>query len=61
MISSVAISSSTAREVPADQELPSYQVLAALVASLRGELARAQERIADLEGALRLRARGPEP
>jgi hypothetical protein len=38
----VAISSGSAREAPAGQELPSYQVLAVLVVSLRGELARAQ-------------------
>ena len=36
---------------PADQEPPSYEVLAALVVSLRGELARAQERIAELRTA----------
>ncbi|MGO9502668.1 MAG: DUF6444 domain-containing protein [Streptosporangiaceae bacterium] len=35
--------------MPADQEPPSYEVLAALVVSLRGELARAQERITELE------------
>jgi len=35
--------------VPADQEPPPYEVLAVLVVSLRGELARAQERIAGLE------------
>jgi transposase len=34
---------------PAGQQPPSYGVLAALVVSLRGELARAQERIAELE------------
>jgi len=34
--------------VPADQEPPSYEVLAELVVLLRGELARAQERIAEL-------------
>ena len=50
---SVAISSGDAREVHADQERPFYQVLAALVVSLRGELARAQERIAELEDRLR--------
>ena len=38
--------------MPADQEPPSYEVLAALVVSLRGELARAQERIAELEDRL---------
>jgi transposase len=48
----VVISSGSAWQVPADQELPSYQVLAALVVSLRGELARAQERIAELEDRL---------
>lgn len=45
----MAISSGSAPGMPADQELPSYHVLAALVVSLRGELARAQERIAELE------------
>ena len=35
--------------MPADQETPSYEVLAALVVSLRGELAQAQGRIAELE------------
>jgi len=46
--------------VPADQGPPSYEVLAALVASLRGELAearaelaRARERIAELEARLK--------
>jgi septal ring factor EnvC (AmiA/AmiB activator) len=46
--------------VPADQGPPSSEVLAALVASLRGELAearaeleRARERIAELEARLR--------
>jgi transposase len=43
--------------VPADQETPSYEVLAALVVSLRGELARAQERIAELEERLRQTSR----
>jgi len=43
--------------VPADQEPPSYEVLAALVVSLRGELARAQERIAELEDRLRRTSR----
>jgi transposase len=50
--------------VPADQEPPSYEVLAALVVSLRGELAdavaelaRAQERIAELEDRLRKTSR----
>jgi transposase len=43
--------------VPADQEPPSYEVLAALVVSLRGELARAQERIAELEERLRQTSR----
>jgi transposase len=43
--------------VPADQEPPSYEVLAALVVSLRGELARAQERIAELEDRLRQTSR----
>ena len=42
---------------PADQEPPSYEVLAALVVSLRGELARAQERIAELEDRLRKTSR----
>jgi hypothetical protein len=41
--------------VPADQELPSYQVLVVLPL---GELARAQERIAELEGRLRQTSRG---
>ena len=41
----------------AGQEPPSYEVLAALVASLRGELARAQERIAELEDRLRKTSR----
>jgi hypothetical protein len=49
MIKSVVIESGSCGEVAADQELPSYQVLAALVVSLRGELARAQQRIAELE------------
>ena len=39
----------------ADQEPPSYEVLAALVVSLRGE--RAQERIAELEDRLRQTSR----
>jgi transposase len=43
--------------VPADQEPPSYEVLVALVVSLRGELARAQERIAELEDRLRKTSR----
>jgi transposase len=43
--------------VPADQEPPSYEVLAELVVSLRGELARAQERIAELEDRLRRTSR----
>ena len=43
--------------MPADQEPPSYEVLAALVVSLRGELARAQERIAELEDRLRQTSR----
>jgi len=43
--------------VPADQEPPSYEVLAALVVSLRGELAQAQERIAELEDRLRQTSR----
>ncbi len=50
--------------LPADQELPSYEVLAALVVSLRGELAgavaelaRATERIAELEDRLRKTSR----
>ena len=50
--------------MPADQEPPSYEVLAALVVSLRGELAdavaglaRAQERIAELEDRLRKTSR----
>jgi transposase len=43
--------------VPADQEPPSYEVLAALVVSLRGELAQAQERIAELEDRLRKTSR----
>lgn len=38
--------------MPADQELPSYEVLAALVVSLRGELAAALERVSDLEARL---------
>jgi uncharacterized coiled-coil protein SlyX len=42
--------------MPADQE-PPYEVLAALVVSLRGELARAQERIAELEERLRKTSR----
>ncbi len=42
---------------PADQEPPSYEALAALVVSLRGELARAQERIAELEDRLRKTSR----
>ena len=50
MIKSVVIESGSCGEVAADQELPSYQVLAALVVSLRGELARAQERIAEFLG-----------
>ena len=41
----------------ADQETPSYEVLAALVVSLRGELAQAQERIAELEERLRQTSR----
>jgi transposase len=53
----VAVSSGGAWQVPADQELPSHQVLAALVVSLRGELARAQERIAELEDRLRKTSR----
>ena len=53
----MAISSGSVREVPAGLELPSYQVLAALVGSLRGELARAQERIAELEDQLRRTSR----
>jgi len=43
--------------VPADQELPSYEVLVALVVSLRGELAQAQGRIAELEDWLRQTSR----
>jgi hypothetical protein len=43
--------------VPADQEPPSYEVLAARVVSLRRELARAQERIAELEDRLRQTSR----
>jgi len=43
--------------MPADQEPPSYEVLAALVVSLRGELARAQERITELEDRLRKTSR----
>lgn len=43
--------------MPADQETPSYEVLAALVVSLRGELAQAQERIAELEERLRQTSR----
>jgi transposase len=50
--------------VPADQEPPSYEVLAALVVSLRGELAdavaglaRSAERIAELEDRLRKTSR----
>jgi len=43
--------------MPADQEPPSYEVLAALVVSLRGELARAQERITELEDRLRATSR----
>jgi transposase len=50
--------------VPAEQEPPSYEVLAALVVSLRGELAdavaelgRAAERIAELEDRLRKTSR----
>ena len=42
---------------PADQEPPSYEALAALVVSLRGELARAQEPIAELEDRLRKTSR----
>ena len=43
--------------MPADQETPSYEVLAALVVSLRGGLAQAQERIAELEERLRQTSR----
>ena len=43
--------------MPADQEPPSYEVLAELVVSLRGELAQAQERIAELEDRLRKTSR----
>jgi transposase len=43
--------------VPADHETPSYEVLAALVVSLREELAQAQERIAELEERLRQTSR----
>lgn len=45
--------------MPADpaQEPPSYEVLAALVVSLREELARAQERVAELEDRLRQTSR----
>jgi len=43
--------------VPADQEPPSYEVLAALVVSLRRELAEARERIAELEDRLRKTSR----
>jgi len=57
MIKSVVIESGSCGEVAADQELPSYQVLAALVVSLRGEPARAQERIAELEDRLRSTSR----
>jgi transposase len=57
MIKSVAISSGSTGELPAGQELPSYQVLTALVVSLRGELARAQQRIAELEDKLRKTSR----
>ncbi len=45
----MAISSGSVPGLPADQEPPSYEVLAALVVSLCGELARAQERITGLE------------
>ena len=57
------LSGSSVPGVPADQDLPSYEVLAALVASLRAELAgaraelgRARERVAELEARL---ARSP--
>jgi hypothetical protein len=39
--------------MPADPEPPSCEALAALVVSLRGELARPQERITELEDRLR--------
>jgi len=39
--------------VPGDEGPPSYEVLAALVVSLRRELAEARERIAELEARLR--------
>lgn len=57
MIKPVVVSSGSTGELPADQELPSYQVLAALVVSLRGELARTQERTAELEDRLRATSR----
>ena len=38
--------------VPGEEGPPSYEVLAALVASLRRELAGARERIAELEARL---------
>jgi transposase len=57
MIKSVAVSSGSAWHAPAGQELPSHQVLAALVTSLRGELARAQQRTAGLEDQLRAASR----
>jgi hypothetical protein len=43
--------------VAAGQEPPSFEVLAALVVSLRGELARARERIAELEDRLKKTSR----
>ena len=42
---------------PAGQQPLTYELLAALVVSLRGELARAQERIAELEDRLRKTSR----
>ena len=39
--------------MPGDEGPPSYEVLAALVVSLRRELAEARERIAELEARLR--------
>ncbi len=57
VIRPVAISSGSVPGMPADQEPPSYEVLAALVVSLRGELARAQERITELEDRLRTTSR----
>jgi hypothetical protein len=57
MISSVAISSGSARKGPADQELLSGPVLAVLLVPLRWDLARAQELIAGLQDNLRRTSR----